>query len=61
MTCPTCQTDLMISDCQGIETDFCPQCRGVWLDHGEIDKLIERASLHALRSELAADDAQYSR
>ena len=44
MKCPRCQTDLMISDRQGIEIDFCPQCRGVWLDRGELDKLVERAS-----------------
>ena len=44
MKCPKCQTDLMISDRQGIEIDFCPQCRGVWLDRGGLDKLIERAS-----------------
>jgi len=35
---------LMISDRQGIEIDFCPQCRGVWLDRGELDKLVERAA-----------------
>ena len=44
MNCPKCQTTLMITDRQGIEIDFCPQCRGVWLDRGELDKLIERAS-----------------
>ena len=44
MQCPKCQTSLMISDRQGIEIDFCPQCRGVWLDRGELDKLIERAA-----------------
>jgi hypothetical protein len=44
MKCPTCQTDLMISDRQGIEIHCCPQCRGVWLDRGELDELIERAS-----------------
>jgi Zn-finger nucleic acid-binding protein len=44
MNCPKCQTNLMISDRQGIEIDFCPQCRGVWLDRGELDKLVERAS-----------------
>ena len=36
--------DLMVTDRQGIEIDFCPQCRGVWLDRGELDKLVERAS-----------------
>lgn len=44
MKCPRCQTELMISDRQGIEIDFCQQCRGVWLDRGELDKIIERAS-----------------
>lgn len=44
MKCPRCQVDLMISDRQGVEIDFCSQCRGVWLDRGELDKVIERAS-----------------
>ena len=44
MKCPKCQVDLMISDRQGVEIDFCPQCRGVWLDRGELDKVVERAS-----------------
>ena len=47
MKCPKCQVDLMISDRAGIEIDFCPQCRGVWLDRGELDKIVERASRHA--------------
>jgi Zn-finger nucleic acid-binding protein len=43
MLCPVCkETELRISDRQGIEIDYCPQCRGVWLDRGELDKLIER-------------------
>ena len=44
MKCPRCQVDLSISDRQGIEIDYCPQCRGVWLDRGELDKIIERAA-----------------
>ena len=44
MKCPKCHSDLMISDRQGIEIDFCPQCRGVWLDRGELDKISERAA-----------------
>jgi Zn-finger nucleic acid-binding protein len=44
MLCPVCkETELRITDRQGIEIDYCPQCRGVWLDRGELDKLIERA------------------
>jgi uncharacterized protein len=41
--CPVCDVDLSISSREGIEIDFCPQCRGVWLDRGELDKIIERA------------------
>lgn len=44
MKCPVDNTDLAMSDRQGIEIDYCPQCRGVWLDRGELDKLIERSS-----------------
>lgn len=43
MKCPIDQTVLVISERSGIEIDSCPSCRGVWLDRGEIDKLIERA------------------
>lgn len=42
MPCPRCRVDLVMSDRQGIETDYCPKCRGVWLDRGELDKIIER-------------------
>jgi uncharacterized protein len=45
MTCPACQTvHLVMSDRSGIEIDYCPNCRGVWLDRGELDKIIERAA-----------------
>ena len=44
MKCPICiEPDLLMSERQGIEIDYCPKCRGVWLDRGELDKLIERA------------------
>ena len=43
MKCPNCaDATLVMTDRQGIEIDYCPQCRGVWLDRGELDKLIER-------------------
>ena len=42
MNCPIDGTELKITDRQGIEIDYCPQCRGVWLDRGELDKIIER-------------------
>lgn len=44
MKCPTDDTLLVMSDRNGIEIDYCPQCRGVWLDRGELDKIIDRAS-----------------
>lgn len=45
MDCPVCQnTKLVMSERQGIEIDYCPSCRGVWLDRGELDKIIERSS-----------------
>lgn len=44
MKCPVCKDiDLAMTDRQGIEIDYCPRCRGVWLDRGELDRLIERA------------------
>ena len=42
MKCPTCNIDLVMSERSGIEIDYCPQCRGVWLERGELDKIIER-------------------
>ncbi|MDQ2648906.1 MAG: zf-TFIIB domain-containing protein [Actinomycetota bacterium] len=44
MRCPVCESsDLAISSREGVEIDYCPQCRGVWLDRGELDKIIDRA------------------
>lgn len=45
MKCPVCkEKSLVMADRQGIEIDYCPDCRGVWLDRGELDKIIERAA-----------------
>ncbi len=44
MKCPVCkEANLMMTERQGIEIDYCPECRGVWLDRGELDKFIEHA------------------
>jgi Zn-finger nucleic acid-binding protein len=43
MKCPVDGTTLMMSERQGIEIDYCPDCRGVWLDRGELDRLLDRA------------------
>ena len=48
MKCPHCSDTLLVmTERQGIEIDYCPQCRGVWLDRGELDKLIERSAAPA--------------
>jgi uncharacterized protein len=44
MNCPVDGTQLQIADRQGIEIDYCPRCRGIWLDRGELDKLIDRSA-----------------
>ena len=46
MKCPVCESvDLTMADRQGVEIDYCPKCRGVWLDRGELDKIIERSAV----------------
>lgn len=47
MKCPLCNVDLVMSERQGVEIDYCPQCRGVWLDRGELDKIIDRSAAAA--------------
>jgi len=45
MKCPVCSDkDLLMTERQGVEIDYCPSCRGVWLDRGELDKIIERSN-----------------
>jgi hypothetical protein len=48
MPCPIDGTQLIMSERQGIEIDYCPGCRGVWLDRGELDKIVERSANDAL-------------
>lgn len=47
MKCPTDNATLVMSERNGIEIDYCPECRGVWLDRGELDKIIDRAGTSA--------------
>lgn len=60
MKCPSCpDSALVMTDRQGVEIDYCPACRGVWLDRGELDKLIERsASTSPTRSEGSSSGRQ---
>lgn len=43
MLCPVCGVALVMADKQGVEIDYCPTCRGIWLDRGEIEKIVERS------------------
>lgn len=47
MQCPIDGAELKIAERQGVEIDYCPKCRGVWLDRGELDKIIERSGAAA--------------
>ncbi len=51
MQCPIDGAELRVSDRQGVEIDYCPTCRGVWLDRGELDKILDRAGRAPERSE----------
>lgn len=59
MKCPIDGSELRISDRQGIEIDYCPQCRGVWLDRGELDKIIERNAQVPYTAPAARESARY--
>ena len=56
MLCPIDQTTLVMTERQGVEIDYCPTCRGVWLDRGELDKVIERADTAATSTPRYRDD-----
>jgi uncharacterized protein len=53
MQCPNCNETLVMADRQGIEVDYCPKCRGVWLDRGELDKIIERSAAYTMGPNVA--------
>ncbi|MES2803555.1 MAG: zf-TFIIB domain-containing protein [Bdellovibrionota bacterium] len=61
MKCPTCpEATLTMTERQGIEIDYCPQCRGVWLDRGELDKIIERSNTSSSHSSANANNFKKS-
>ena len=57
MACPVDGTTLTMSERSGIEIDYCPTCRGVWLDRGELDKIIERNNAPAPQAQAAPAQA----
>jgi Zn-finger nucleic acid-binding protein len=56
MDCPVCKVTLLMSDKQGVEIDYCPTCRGVWLDRGELEKIIDRSYVPDGRQEKEQED-----
>jgi Zn-finger nucleic acid-binding protein len=63
MKCPSCNVSLVMTDRSGIEIDYCPDCRGVWLDRGELDKIIERSAPSVKNNEIDnySDRQKYSK
>jgi len=61
MQCPIDQTELVMTERQGVEIDYCPKCRGVWLDRGELDKIIERSGAFDASSDSGPDDSFMTR
>jgi hypothetical protein len=59
MKCPNCDETLVMTDKQGIEIDYCPKCRGVWLDRGELDKIIERSAAYTMGPDIKSHDDDY--
>jgi Zn-finger nucleic acid-binding protein len=60
LACPSCHTGLVMAERQGIEIDYCPSCRGVWLDRGELDKIVERSAIDLAPARQPASQAQPS-
>ena len=61
MQCPLDNTELVMAERQGIEIDYCPKCRGVWLDRGELDKIIERSAPEESYQKPRDDEPRYGR
>lgn len=59
MKCPICNVNLVITDRNGVEIDYCPQCRGIWLDRGELDKIIERSNTFESQRRSERDSREY--
>jgi uncharacterized protein len=56
MNCPVDGTQLLLAERKNVEIDYCPQCRGVWLDRGELDKVVERAAELDREDDRSSDD-----
>jgi len=60
MKCPNCkEVNLVMSERQGVEIDYCPECRGVWLDRGELDKILEKSKHESSNEQSYRKDDRY--
>lgn len=59
MKCPIDNAELVMSERQGVEIDYCPQCRGVWLDRGELDKIMDKAAQMESRADAPRPDRSH--
>ncbi len=60
MTCPVCHVALQMTSRQGVEIDFCPQCRGIWLDRGELDKILDKEASYRPENDRDRDVRGYA-
>ncbi len=58
MNCPVCNVKLQMADRQSVEINYCPECRGVWIDRGGLDKIIDRSSAHPSESRFTEGDRE---
>lgn len=61
MKCPNCDETLAMTERQGVEIDYCPKCRGIWLDKGELDKIIEKSASSQSSQELKENEKKKNR
>jgi Zn-finger nucleic acid-binding protein len=61
MRCPNCEETLVMTERQGVEIDYCPKCRGVWLDRGELDKIIDKSAAGETRIPDQSRDTYYDK
>ena len=59
MKCPVCEASLQMTERSGVEIDYCPACRGVWLDRGELDKIIGRSGRDTGSGRLSEDRSRH--
>ncbi len=56
MKCPSCNETLLMTEKRGVEIDYCPNCRGIWLDRGELDKIMENTADHYAKKDNYEED-----